>query len=341
MNNRSLIILNPNSYHHRNGRVWQSVQRECLRQLAPAEVTLAETAAEAEELARAGAMKGHGKIIAAGASETSFGVVNGLMALPEELRKEVRMGLLSLTRPNEWGKTIEFPRPLKRQLEVLRAGHTLPFDIGRVEFTEAAGGTGQRFFLNGAAFGMASRIRHELESHRSQMGRALRGIGQGIVEILVGRGPRLRLEQGEQIVFEGASALALVMVGRYYPALGEVAPQANPSDGELDVVWLPGKRGWQQLGQLFRLMVPLPAAGPPPATSRAQEVLATSQGGRIYLEADGQPLGHLPAKLSTVPRALSMIVSEVGARLKRPRFAPIPKMENGSLPGYSKDIVGF
>ncbi|MCH8990909.1 MAG: hypothetical protein IIA44_04045 [Acidobacteria bacterium] len=42
------IILNPNGNHRRDGRQWMASQRVCLRELAPAEVTLVESVEDRE-----------------------------------------------------------------------------------------------------------------------------------------------------------------------------------------------------------------------------------------------------------------------------------------------------
>ena len=95
------IILNPAANHHRTGRLWQTFQRQCLRELAPAEVTIAETAEEAEEAALASALRGYRKIISVGGNEVLNGVVNGVMRLAEEHRNALQIGTLSIARPEE------------------------------------------------------------------------------------------------------------------------------------------------------------------------------------------------------------------------------------------------
>lgn len=337
------IILDPTAHHHRMGRVWQSHQRELLRRLAPVEVTIAENAQEARQAARRAALKGFGKFICVGGGGTAHGVVNGLMSLAESHRHSIGLGFLSIIGQQDWSRTIGFPRDMTRQVEVLQAGHCLPFDVGRVDYLSPRGKAETRYFLNGAGFGFAPRIRHELGAHEGQPGQTLLCIAKAVAELLRSRGPQVRLEGDDRLLYHGPCPLGLVMGGRFYPALGEIAPQASPNDGALDALWVPAPSSWKMAAHLAGLLMwrrGLMRHGSP-ASARARTIQATGQGGAVYLEADGEALGLLPATFSIEPRALNMIVPEVGARLKKAKFAPLPDLNDGNLAGNLKTPVGF
>lgn len=334
------ILLNPRADNHRTGRAWQRLQRECLSQLAPAEVTIVETAAEAEEVTRISALKGHRKIIAVGDAGTAHGMANAVMALAATHRQELGVGCLSVGRPGDWARTIDFPRRLRRQLEVLKAGHTLLHDLGRVECLDAQGRPVSRYFVNGAGFSLGGRLRHEWAGLRTSPAQAVRGVARTLGDFLLRGGPRLRLEGASGLIYEGPCSLGLVMAGRYYLALGQIAPQADPTDGELDVVWVGAKSAWQSIGQFFRLVGPRSGRAAGRGRARATMLRASSPTSEILLEADGQPIGRLPATFAIAPRALPVIVPQAAALLKKPRFAPLPNIRDGALAGNRRSATG-
>ena len=335
------IILHPAAHQHRTGRVWQSCQRECLRSLAPVEVTLVESVEEAEQAARVSALKGFGKIVIVGGSETAHGVINGLMGLAENHRKSIGVGFLSVVRPDDWSRTLDFPRRLKRQIEILQAGHTLPVDLGRVDCHAPPGALATRYFLNGAGFGLPSRIRHELRENRREFKETLAGIAGALGDLIYNQKPVVKIESESGPLFEGACPLGLVMGGRYYPGLGEVAPESNPTDGALDAVWFASRSRGKLLWRLVGLVPGAGKGAASPARGRSSWFKAVAQDGPVFVEADGYLMGKLPATFSVEPRALSVIVPQVGARLKKPKFAPLPKPGDGSLVGNFKNSSGF
>ncbi len=335
------IILDPSAHHHRTGKVWQAHHREWLRRFAPVEVTIAEGAPEAEEAARLSAMKGFRKIIAVGGAETAHGVVNGVMGLAESHRKSLGVGFLSTIRPGDWERTIGFPRRLKRQVEVLQAGHTMRFDVGRVTCFGADGTSRTRHFLNGAGFGLGPQIRYEMRAGRSHPLEALAGVARVVGSCIRDLGPLVRIEDESSLLYEGPCPMGLVMGGRYYPLLGEVAPKASPTDGALDALWFAPSSRLDLLSSLLDLLLWPGSGGRLPASAQAGVIKASAPAGAVYLEADGQHLGRLPATFSVEPRALPVIVPQVGAKLKKPAFAPLPKTGDRQLARNFKQPVGF
>lgn len=341
MSEPTLIILDSAAHQHRTGRVWQNCQRECLRRLAPAEVSLAEGVEAAEQAARMGALKGFRKFIIVGGGEAAHGVVNGLMALAQPHRESIAVGMLSIVRPDDWSRTLDFPRRLRRQVQVLEAGHTLPVDLGRVDFFSHSGMATSRYFLNGAEFGVLTRIRHELRGNRQAFQETLRGVAGALRDLITNRQPVVKIEGESGRLYEGPCPVGLVMGGRFYPALGEVVPESNPSDGVLDAVWYASSSRTEMFARLLGLVPVLRRGAAPPGRDRSDWFKVTAPGEPVHVEADGILLGRLPATFTVEPRALAVIVPQVAARLRKPKFAPLPKPGEGNLVGHYKNTVGF
>jgi hypothetical protein len=187
------IILNPKGNHSRDGRQWMAAQRACLRELAPAEVTVVESPQEAAQAAHQSALQGCRKIVTVGDSRTAYGVVNGIMELAESHRAQLRVGFLSLSRPDLWSRTLELPRSLSRQLQILSAGHTLPFDVGRVDCQRPEGGEITRHFLNGASFGVTGHLKREWRNPETNLLQTLPRLAEALRDATSPRGPRVRL----------------------------------------------------------------------------------------------------------------------------------------------------
>lgn len=356
MNEATEIILDPSGDGNRDGRHWMAHQRDILRQLAPAEVTVVDGPEEASQVARQSAMKGYRKIVTVGGDALAHGTVNGLMELTASHRENLKTGFLSFSRPGPWNRTLGMPRALSRQLEILTAGHTLPFDVGRAEFQGAGGEHLTRYFLNGASLGLTGQLRGEWRKPEAGLFDFLPHLADVLKDALSGQGPRVRIESKGSTLHQGPCPLALVLCGRYYSALGNTAraaPMAEPADGMLDLAWLEAGTPWKILRSL--------AGGWPSPPWNSGEGKRTPSGalngalirqsvermrisplaGEVHLELDGQPTGILPAQISVMPKALPVIVAPVAVKLKKPRFLPVEKMRKGRLAGNIKSAAGW
>jgi diacylglycerol kinase family enzyme len=336
------IILNPAGNRNRDGRAWMACQRICLRRLAPAEVTVVASVAEAAQAARQSALKGYQKIISVGDGATAHGVVNGVMGLAEGHLPKLKVGFLSLSRPDQWSRTLGLPRNLERQLEILAGGHTLPFDVGRVECQNLTGERIVRHFLNGATFGVTGSVKHEWGDPRTNLFESMtRSLG-ALREAVSAEGSQVRLESGEEVLHEGPCVLAMVMGGHYYPSFGKIAPQADPTDGLLDLAWIGPGSTLALLAKLAGLwLTPLRRGRGALAWRSVEQMRAAALSGPVYLELDGQPTGRLPATFSALRRTLPVIVAPVAVKLHKPNFVPVEKMRNGRLAGNIKSAAGL
>ena len=323
------IILNPDDARQRIGRLWQHCQREVLRELAPAEAIIVESPQEAAQAAKESALGGYFRLVVVGGAATANGVVNGLMDLAESHRARMKLGFLSLYRQDEWSRSTDFPRRLGRQLEVLRAAQTLRFDVGVVRC-----GSGQdasvRHFLNGCGFGAVNALWHGRPRSWLDL-RAAAETARAAGRALFAEAPAVRIEDAGGTVHEGPWVLGMAMVGRYYPLLGEVAPEADPMDGRLDLVWLDADARWRVWRDMAALLLHRLPAGRRHVCSERFRIASLE--GPLALDIDGAPGGSLPAELSVVAGALPIIVPLVTVQQRKPRFKSLPVLTKGGALG--------
>jgi len=332
------ILVHPAHNNNRTGRAWERCQREVLKLLAPAEVVIAETTDAAENLAKEAAMKGIRRFITVGGQNLETGVINGLMTLAPAHRQTIQMGQLSLSGHNDLGKTLKLPTGFEKQLEILSAGHTIPIDLGRVEWIGKDGIPQSRYFINGAGFVPGRNLSRLFSAQKKQLAKDPTQLGNSIRRSWHQLIPLVRLQVGETTLFEGRAPSVLVMGGCYYRRMGLVAPKANPHDHALDVVWLPATQGWNRALRFLRFLIPGSRPFTGGVSARVEALRVTCEEMAVQIEADGQLIGRLPATFSLEPKALEVIVPQVGARVKKPVFKKLPKGSEGELVGVPRVI---
>jgi diacylglycerol kinase family enzyme len=193
-----------------------------------------------------------------------------------------------------------------------------------VECTDCDGNPITRHFLNGACFGLTTEVRGAWGGPADEPRHGLEGLAR-VLRVLKERDRSwVSLERDGHEIYRGPIVAGLVMVGKFYPGLGEVAPNAEPCDGALDLVGLTGKLGPAELGWLARVRPGWAGVSRRWTAERGEEFAASGIAGPVRLELDGVATGRLPARFTVLARQIQMIVPAVPVRLMKPAFQPLP-----------------
>jgi diacylglycerol kinase (ATP) len=259
---------------------------------------------DATALARLARHGGFGAIVCVGGDGTLNEVVNGLATEDGGIEPGTVLGIIPNGTATDFAKGAGIPLSQDAALQHLLAGEQMEVDVGRIRFADGR----VRLFLNAVGAGFDAEV-----AGRAQ---EVRGAISSIPAHLVGFASALAAYQNKHIAItfggednEPARFLANTIVaanGPSYAGVLRLAPAARLDDGLLDVV---------VVGDLDRieLLVNLPRvfAG----THLGHEKVAIYQVPSLMLEsdeealvhADGDVVGHLPARVDVLPRALRLI----------------------------------
>jgi len=268
-----------------------------------AECALKQTAAAggARPLAAEAVREGFDTIVAAGGDGTLNEVLNGMGDVPDGFER-ARLGVLPLGTVNVFAKELGMPSRLAAGWQVLRAGRERKIDLPSVAYS--VGQTPARhYFAQLAGSGLDARAIELADWHMKKTVGPLAYVWAGVAA-LRGKPSRVvvtnaaRSETGE---------LVLVGNGRFYGGRFRLHPEADLSDGLLDVCVFP-RANWLTLlrcGGMFALGWNVPTGV---ATCfRAKSFTLTSEMPTPF-EVDGENVGHLPAAFSVQPQKLRVVV---------------------------------
>lgn len=290
------VILNPKSGSASDTDVLEEKIRTALPQ---AEVVIGCAAGDARRDALAAAERGCGTIIAAGGDGTLNEVLNGVMSQP----RNVHLGLLPLGTGNDFARAIRMPTDVDEALKVLAGGMTRPIDVVRMP-----GVLETRYFLNVSAGGFSGAVSEKLTPELKATWGPLSYL-RGMIETL----PEMTAYDCE-LTFddEPPSQLRLynlVIANAPYVAKGvPVAPNADPSDGWLDVV------GIRECAVAQRaLLTPLVLAGKhlgmESVLSRRAKRISVGAAPAMPFNTDGEMVGETPWTFEIMPAAIEMIAA--------------------------------
>jgi YegS/Rv2252/BmrU family lipid kinase len=285
---RFAILMNPASAGGKPLRVLPGLQREL--DAAGAEHRVVQTRDMAHAIHAAREASGRGEVVVALGGDGLVGKLAGA------LRDSTPLGVVPAGRGNDFARALGIPEDVAGATRVLLDGVRKAFDLG-----EANGNP----FACIAAMGYeseANRIANEAKLVRGNLVYAYAGI-----RALLAWKPAhftVRLD-GREHRFVGYS-VAAANTG-YHGGGMHLAPDADPSDGLLDVVMVEDGPKLRYIGNLPRVFKGTHVKDKTVSVHRAHEVEITAD--RPFdVYADGDPLTTLPATIRLVRGGLSVIV---------------------------------
>jgi diacylglycerol kinase (ATP) len=294
---RTCVIFNPTA----KGDKARNFRRQLGEIGAETELRATTHAGAARELAKSAVNEGFELVVAVGGDGTLNEVVNGI-GDAENGFERCRFGAIPLGTVNVFALELGIPFALKDAWEAIRRGKERRIDLPQATF-RVGEETRTRRFLQLAGAGWDARA-IELVSWtlKKRIGR--------FAYVWAGLGA-LKAAKAKVVVRGGNEQhegdFVLIGNGKFYAGKFPFLHKADLADGLLDVTIFPEFR-WRSLagcatnfvfGKYFR-----PGAQ---AYFQTAELELTSEA-VTPLQLDGELVGHLPAKISVLPKALRVIV---------------------------------
>jgi diacylglycerol kinase (ATP) len=292
---RAAIIINPRSglkktHHTADGTRLDRAKRwaESAGVLADIEVTT--RSGHAKEIAAKAVAAGVDRIVAWGGDGTVNEVAGALFGTVAAL------GIVPGGSGDGLARSLGLPRDPGQALRLALTGRSKPIDVGWL-----AG----RHFLNIAGIGFDAEVAHRFNARRSRGTRGYVVDGLSLVWSYACRRYRIRLTEGSQ-EFDGPHFLLAFANGREYGSGIVLAPDADPSDGLLDMVMVTGGSAVRQLWRSRRLA--FRRMSPAEGVWRDRVRGASIEGEHLACHVDGEPFvaeGLVEVRLE--PGALNVV----------------------------------
>ena len=235
-------------------------------------------------------------IISAGGDGTLNEVVNGL----GRPKKHIKVGVLPLGTGNDFARCLNLPESIEENLVILRVGRTKAVDLVRVTADRV------RYFVNVSAGGFSGLVDERLTPRMKRTWGPLAYLRSAAAAFPDLRAYRtsIRFDSREPRSFD---LYNVVIANGIYVAGGwPIAPNADPSDGFLDVILI-RKAPASQLALLgARIMLRKHLKSPAVIYRRVRSLSINSKPG-MWFNVDGELVGNEPAKFEVLPRALQFV----------------------------------
>jgi diacylglycerol kinase (ATP) len=271
---------------------------EQLHRLNATEVRVTQHAGEAETLAREAIRAGSDCVIAVGGDGTLNEVINGIAT--SRRARQICVGVVPAGTANDFARSIGLIGDVDANIDTLRAEKTTAIDLVRM----TSGRT--RYFVNVSAVGFSGVVGEKLTSEiKAAWGPLVyvRSAAAALPELQAYRTTMI-FDDIEELVIDLYNVV--VANRRFAGGWIPIAPQANLSDGLLDVVLVPKRPSAEMAAQM---LLGKHISGDAVPFRRAKKISVRSRPG-MYFNADGELVGNQPAAFQIIPHALHFVVSK-------------------------------
>ena len=307
MNEPFLIIVNPNAGVKKGGRDWPSIDQQLKAEGLNYHAVLTEHRDHAKHLAAEFIEKGYRKIIVVGGDGTMNEVVNGIYLQKFISPPEISLGMIPVGTGNDWCRTFAIPFDYDKAIQILKREKTFFQDVGRISYFKNETRM-SRYFINIAGMGYDALVAKKTNLMKEKgKGGPLTYLFFVFAGLFQYKFIEAVIDVDGQQVFKGEIFSMNVGICKFNGGGMMQIPYAIPDDGFLDVTLIVKTSKFAVLRYAGKLydgsLVDLPIV----KTYRGQTIRIRSTG-RLYLEADGESLGHSPFVYEILPRGLKVIV---------------------------------
>ncbi len=237
-------------------------------------------------------------VVAVGGDGTINEVVTGMLEATGDTPGLCRLGIVPLGTVNVVARELELPFRTKEACAVIAAGKSMPLDVGKVN--------DRRFVLMTGAGIDAVTIRN-IDLRVKRWLRSLAFAGTGLTKGLTHQHPEF-----EVTVDDTTHRATFFVAGNfhYYAAHLSMTPGADPTDGLLDMMLFHGTNKRSVLAFWARVLLRKHVHGDKVTCLRARraELRPLGDSETVWLQADGEIVGQLPATVEITPAVIEVLV---------------------------------
>lgn len=299
------VIVNPNAGGGKGKKDWKRISDLLTRENISFISRFTGRRGQAIDYTDEAIEKGFRRFISVGGDGTLNEVVNGIFIRNRVPANEITIAMIPVGTGNDWGRMFGIPSIYEGAVKVIAEGKTMLHDIGLVDYLEGEQGR-RRYFINITGLGFEALVVKKTNRQKDR-GRNSKAIYFfNILSSLVS----YRIAAAD-IIIDGRKSSADVFSinvgnGRYCGGGMRQTPDALPDDGLLDVTVIK-EMGRLEIIKNLRLLYDGTILSHPKVDGYRCRNLKIESESLLFIESDGELLGHTPAEIGIIPSAVNIV----------------------------------
>ncbi|MBV2247211.1 MAG: diacylglycerol kinase family lipid kinase [Lentimicrobium sp.] len=299
------VIVNPNAGRRKGEKDWLEIA--ALLQAAGIGFTsiFTEHPNHAVKLARKYVEAGFKKIIVVGGDGTLNEVLNGIFTQKKYPTTDIVLAMIPVGTGNDWGRTFNIPTNYKKAIELIARQKIFIQDVGRVQYI-SKDLTKQRHFINMAGLGfdamVAKRTNKVKREGKSGPFSYLISLFSSLINY---NHKKVKIRMDDTQLSADVFTMS-VAICRFNGGGMMQAPNAIADDGLFDITVITRLSRLLVIRNVKKLYDGSFVKMPQVKTFLSKKVEIESDP-PMYLETDGESLGHTPVSFEIIPLAIQVI----------------------------------
>ncbi len=305
MANKWFTIVNPNAGNGKGQKDWNRINDLLEKNEIPTSVKFTGKKGHAIEYTKEAIGNGFRKFISVGGDGTLNEVVNGAFTQEHCPPGDLLLGMIPVGTGNDWGRMFSIPLVYEGAVKVIKEGRQMPHDIGVVDYFNGENRE-RRYFINIAGLGFESLVVIKTNRQKDQ-GKSSRAIYfYNLLSSLLSWRHR-----NADIIIDGKKNSCKIFSinignGRYCGGGMRQTPDALPDDGLLDITVI-REMSRIEVVRSLKLLYDGTILSHPKVDGYRATNLSVRSDSLLFIEADGESLGHTPAEFGILPGAINIV----------------------------------
>ena len=302
------VIVNPNAGRRKGEKDWLEIA--ALLNDAGIEFTniFTEHPNHAVKLARKYVESGFKKIIVAGGDGTLNEVVNGVFTQTKYPTRDIILAMIPVGTGNDWGRSFNIPTNYKMAIELIARQKILVQDVGKVQYI-SKDLPKKRHIINMAGLGfdamVAKRTNKVKREGKSGPFSYLISLFSSLINY---NHKKVKIKMDDANLNADVFTMS-VAICRFNGGGMMQAPNAIPDDGLFDVTVITRLSRLLVIRSVKKLYDGSFVKMPQVKSFRSQKVEIESNP-PMYLETDGESMGHTPMSFEVIPLSIQVVVGD-------------------------------
>jgi diacylglycerol kinase (ATP) len=220
------------------------------------------------------------------------------------------LALLPIGTGGDFARTLGVDGDLDRAVERLLSAEPRAFDLGVLRLTTLGGESELRAFLNITSFGLAGLTDRIVNSGPRWLGGRASFYLATVRALAAWRNPAVHVRIDGTPWLEAPVVNVMIANGRYFGGGMKIAPEADPTDGQFDIVAIGDMSRLQTLGLTRAVYAGTHVTRPHVTTTRGASVEANAAVATdvVLIDMDGETPGRLPLAATVAAGAIAILV---------------------------------
>jgi len=306
MSTEWFVIVNPNAGKRKGQHDWLTIARL----LGDAGIEFINIFTEhrdhAMQLAKKYIEKGFRNIIVVGGDGTLNEVVNGIFTQKHVHPSEVTLAMIPVGTGNDWCRMFNIPNDYKESIALINQGPRFIQDIGMVKYFSSLGQEKTRYFLNMAGMGFDALVARKTNTQKEKgKGGPFSYFINIFSSLFYHKSSRTTIELDHETLNQEVFSMS-VGICQYNGGGMKQAPNAKPDDGLFDLTIIRPIGKFKIIRNVIKLFDGSFTRLPEVSTYTSARITIKSII-PIYIEVDGESLGHTPFEFNILPQSLKVV----------------------------------